>query len=258
MKKLGLHGTLQIGLALLLVALFPADIAAQDLKAWFAKPANQAAYGAIATEAQILAEAIKKASLSDSLIATRLEEAAKKRIPATVLIATLKEDTARYLIVSDALRLRDLQPKNEKQATAMVEQIALLLRAGIERNELGAALDAAVSKLGKVAGGKPAVSRAIAALSVVANARAEYVMSEEESLLLVITLVESDLSDKKMDSVLAFIKNVIAKGGSVSDALDAIVEQELKKKAADAKAKAKSEEKSKIKENQGNSGKSGK
>ena len=73
-----------------------APLAAQDLAAWFAKAANQAAYGAIAAEAQTLAIALRAASLSDSLLAARLEEAARKRVPAPLLLATLKEDTARY------------------------------------------------------------------------------------------------------------------------------------------------------------------
>jgi len=253
MKKPLYRKVTRLVLALLLVLLFPFNAAAQDLQAWFNKPANQAAYGAIAAETRILAEAIQKASLSDSLIAARLEEAAKKRIPANVLLATLKEDTARYLIVSDALRLRGLQPENEKQATAMVEQVALLLRAGIDRTELDATLDAAVSKLGMKAGGKTAVTRTVAALSVVANARAAYGMSKEESLLLARALVESKLSDKKLDSVLDSIQKAMAKGGTIGEALDSVIEKELNIKAVEAKSKTKSEENAKDKSNQGKS-----
>lgn len=240
-------------LALSLVLLFPLNAAAQDLQAWFSKPANQAAYGAIAAETRILAEAIQGASLSDSLIAARLEEAAKKRIPANVLLATLRDDTARYLIVSDVLRLRGLLPDNEKQATATVEQVALLLRAGIDRTELDATLDAAVSKLGMKAGGKTAVTRTVAALSVVANAQVEYGMSKEESLLLAMALVESKLSDNKLDSVLDAIKKTMAKGGTIGEALDSVIEKELNLKAVEAKSKTKAEENTKEKSNQGKS-----
>ncbi len=255
MKMPGFRKVTHCGLALLLVVLFPFNAAAQDLQAWFNKPANQAAYGAIAAETRILAEAIQKASLSDSLITARLEEAAKKRIPANVLLATLKEDTARYLIVSDALRLRGLQPENEKQATAMVEQVALLLRAGIGRAELDATLDAAVSMLGMKAGGKTAVTRTVAALSVVANAQAAYGMSKEESLLLARALVESKLSDKKLDSVLDSIQKVIAKGGTIGEALTSVIEKELTIKAVEAKTKSKTtaNENAKDKTNQGKS-----
>jgi len=227
-------GARRIASALLFLFALAAAAEAQNLAAWFARPANQAAYGEIADEASILAEAIEAASLSDSLIAARLEEAAKKRISATVLLATLKEDVTRYLVASDALRLRGLLPKNEKQATLMVEQTTLLLRAGIGRKELGAALDAAVAKLGPKAS---AVSRTIAALSVVANARAEYNLGEDTRLLLAIVLVESDLADSRLDSGLASIRSGVAKGNSVSLALSSAIEDVLKKNLKD-KAKA--------------------
>jgi hypothetical protein len=253
MKKAVLRKVAHLGLVVLLVVLFPFNAAAQDLQAWFNKPANQSAYGSIAAETRILAEAIQKASLSDSLLAARLEEAAKKHIPANLLLATLREDTARYLVVSDALRLRGLLPENEKQATAMVEQAALLLRAGIDRTELDATLDAAVSKLGMKAGGKTAVTRTMAALSVVANARAAYGMSGEESLLLAMALVESDLPDRKLDSVLDSIKKAMAKGATIGDALESVIEKDLNIKAANAKSKTKAEENAKDKSNQGKS-----
>ena len=128
----------------LLLAL-AASLSAQDLAVWFAKPANQAAYGAIAAEAQSLAAAVRAASLSDSLLAARLEEAARKHIRASVLLTTLKEDTARYLSISAALRGRGLLPSDAKKASAIVEQVAILLRGGIVASELNAALDAAVA-----------------------------------------------------------------------------------------------------------------
>jgi hypothetical protein len=164
---------------------------------------------------------VRAASLSDSLLSKRLEEAARKRIPANVIVTTLAEDVRQYLQVSQALRIRKLQPVNTEQASTMVAQVSLLIRAGIEARELDASLDAAVGKLGV----KPAaVSRAVAALSVTAAARAEYKLSIEESLSFTTVLVQSNLTDRKMNSVLASIKNFIAKGGSTGAALDAVME----------------------------------
>ncbi|MHB0896402.1 MAG: hypothetical protein ACYC1A_02490 [Spirochaetales bacterium] len=232
-----------------------ASLSAQDLAAWFAKPANQAAYGAIAAEAQTLAAAVRAASLSDSLLAARLEEAARKRVPAPVLLATLKQDTARYLSVSKALSSRGLLPSDAKKASAMIEQVALLLRGGIAESELSAALDAAVTKLGATAANNATVTRAVAALSVVANAKAQYGFSEENCHLLAIALTESDLSNKKLDSVLDSIATLVAQGGSVSDALNSVIAKISKGNSAEAKAVERSNEgKSGEKENQGNSG----
>lgn len=232
-----------------------ASLSAQDLAAWFAKPANQAAYGAIAAEAQTLAAAVRAASLSDSLLAARLEEAARKRVPAPLLLSTLREDTARYLSVSDALRDRGLLPADAKKASAMVEQVALLLRGGIVAGELNAALDAAIAKLGAKAANNAAVTRAVAALSVVASAKAQYGLSEESSRLLAVALTESDLSNKKLDSILDSIATILAQGGSVSEALNSAIATISKGNSAKAKASEKSNSgNSGEKENQGNSG----
>ena len=218
MKKSRLAKALAIALFLLTL---PAALSAQNLAAWFAKPANQAAYGAIAADAEALAVVLRAASLSDSLLSKRLEEAARKQVPANVIMATLAEDVRKYLQVSQSLRLRKLQPTNAEQASTMVAQVSLLIRAGIEGRELDASLDLAVDKLGA----KPAaVSRAVAALSVTAAARAEYKLSVEESLFFTAALVQSNLADRKMNSVLASIKNLIAKGGSTDAALDAVME----------------------------------
>ena len=232
-----------------------APLSAQDLAAWFAKPANQAAYGAIAAEAQTLAVALRAASLSDSLLAARLEEAARKRVPAPLLLATLRDDTARYLSVSTTLRDRGLLPSDPKKASSMVEQVALLLRGGIAAGELNAALDASIAKFGSKAASNEAVTRAVAALSVVASAKAQYGLSEESSRLLAIALMESDLPNKKLDSILDSIATIIAKGGSVSEALNSAIATISKGNSAKTKAGEKSDANdSGEKGNQGNSG----
>lgn len=254
----------------LLTLALPAALAAQDLAAWFAKPANQAAYGAIATEANSLAAAVRAASLSDSLLAARLEEAAKKRVPPTLLLATLRADTERYLFIADTLRRRSLLPADAQKASALVEQLALVMRSGIVAGELDASLDAAVAKLGAKASNNAAVARAVAALSVLALAKAEYGLSESDSYYLAIALTGSDLSNAKLNSVLKSIAALVAQGNSTSDALETVLAKVTKGNSAEAKAQAaeKSNEgksgengksgNSEEKEGKGNSGESGK
>ena len=247
----------RIGFALLFLFAFAASAGAQNLAAWFAKPANQAAYGAIAAEVNALASSLKASSLPDSLLAARLEEAAQKKIPFTVLIATLKADTARYLAISAALRDRSLLPENDKKTAATVEQIALLLRAGIDEKTLEVSLDASQKKLGGKAKGSDALSRAIATLSVVATANAAYGFSDEEERLLAIALASSDLSDKKLEAVLPSMKGIVTKGGSVGEALQAAIAAAAKGKTPEAKASAEEKSdsvKSSGKDNQGNTG----
>ena len=247
----------RIGFAVLFLFAFASSAEAQDLAAWFAKPANQAAYGAIAAEVDTLAYSLKVSSLPDSLLAARLEEAAKKKIAFTVLIATLKADTARYLAISAALRDRSLLPENDKKIATTVEQIALLLRAGIDEKTLEASLDASHKKLGRKAKESDAVSRAIATLSVVATANAAYGLSDEEERLFAIALAGSDLSDKKLDTVLLPMKGIVKKGGSIGEAFQAVIAAAAKGKTSEVKANAgeKSDSvKSSGKDNQGNTG----
>ena len=246
--------------ALLFLFALAAAAGAQNLAAWFAKPANQAAYGAIAEKVDALASSLKASSLSDSLLAARLEEAARKRVPAASLLVTLEADTTRYLTVSAALRDRSLLPENEKMASTAVGQAALLLRAGLGENILEASLDASLDKLGAKAGGSVAVSRAIATLSVVATAHAAYGLSDDECLFLAWALAGSDLADKRLDAALAPMKSIMAKGASASEALRAAIATLTKGRsgAAEAKAAEKSNAgKSAEKENQGKSGQKG-
>ena len=245
----------RIGFALIFFFAFAASAGAQNLAAWFARPANQAAYGAIAAEVDALAASLKASSLPDSLLAVRLEEAAKKKIPFTVLVATLKADTARYLAISAALRDRSLLPENDKKTATTVEQTALLLRAGIDEKTLEASLDASRKKLGSKAKGSDVVSRAIATLSVVATANATYGLSGEERLLFAAALAGSDLSDKKLEDVLTPMKGIVTKGGSTGEAFQAVIAAAAKGKTSEVKDNSEGKSnsgKSSGKDNQGN------
>jgi hypothetical protein len=233
----------RLSLALLLIAAIPSFVAAQNVAAWFAAPANQAAYGALAAEAQQLAAALSQAGLSDSLIADRLVEAAKKRVAPAKLAATLREDTQRYLAVAASLKGLRLLPADPKKASAAVEQAALILRAGISERVLQAALAAAADRLGT---GQAAIDRALAALSVAATIDAEYRLSDAELLALTADLIGSDLSNGKFNSLAASIKSAVKKGLSVSQAIDEALSKTAKGKSSDADDKEK-----KSKENEG-------
>jgi len=256
MKKVRCGSVSRLTAILTFVLALPALAAAQNVAAWFAKPANAAIYGSIAAEAKSLGASIKAASLSDSLIAMRLEEAAKKHIPASALIVTLRADTERALFAAKALGKRGLLSTDLKKATFAVEQTTLLLRAGVDDIELGAVLDATVKKNGR---NNAAVSRALASLSVAVTAEATYNLSESESLFLAIGLVTSDLPEGKLDTILASVANLVKNGSSVPDALEAVIEKVSKGNSTEAKAAVTEAEKGKAeksgnKENEGKSG----
>ena len=247
-----------VSVATLMLAL-PVLAAAQNVTAWFSKPANATAYGSIAAEVESLGASIRAAALSDSLIAKRLEEGAQKHVSSAILLATLKADAERALSVAKALGSRGLISADPKKATFAVEQTTLLLRAGIDETELGATLDASVRKLGR---GNAAVSRALAALSVTATAKSKYDLSGNEGIFLAVGLVTSDLSEGKLNSILSSIANLLKSGSSVSEALEVAIEKTSKGNSAVAKAAAASAEKSDVgksgnKKSKGNEGESG-
>lgn len=256
MKKVFCRSLPRAIAALLFVLGLPVLAAAQNVDAWFSKPANTAVYGSIAAEVRVLGASMLAASLSDSLIAKRLEEAAKKHISPTILLATLKSDAERALFVAKALGSRGLLSTDLKKATLAVEQTTLLLRAGIDDIELGAVLDATAKKNGR---NNAAVSRALAALSVAVTAEATYELSESESLFLAIGLVTSDLPEEKLDTILASVAKLVKNGSSVSEALDTVIEKVSKGNSAEAKAAVEEASKGKAeksgnKESEGKSG----
>ncbi len=238
--------------ALLLAAAIPSFAAAQNLAAWFAAPANQAAYGALASEAGELAASLKRAGLSDALIADRLVEAAKKRVPAPTLAATLREDTQRYLAVAASLKSLGLLPSDSRKASAAVEQASLLLRAGISERALQAALDAAAAKLGAK---QAAIDRALAALSVVVTVEAEHSLTEAEVLALATGLVDCDLADGKLNALVASVKSAIGKGLPPSKAIEESLAKATKDKSPSAAPSEKSNDADKEKKTQENNGK---
>jgi len=209
-------------LALALVVFFaiPAAASAQAVDAWLAKAANAKTYGALAEDLKEFAAELKMLSLDDKILATRLEEAAKKKVSPKLLLATLEEDMDRYRLAVRELRSRDLLSSNKREATSMVEEAAILLRAGLDQQELGAVLDASLEKLGAKAKQTDVVARAFSALSVVVSVNSKYRLDEDERLLVAESLVASDLSEKKFGSILDSIEDLIDEGASIETAFE--------------------------------------
>ncbi|MGB4571575.1 MAG: hypothetical protein WBH97_02000 [Rectinemataceae bacterium] len=221
--------------------LAPLSLGAQDLAAWFAKSANTASYGPIRPETEILAAQLRDAGLSDSLLASRLQEGARKHVPQATLLATLRTDSARACAIAAAMKNRGLLPESRDRATESVEQIAILFRAGIGEPELSAALDASLRHLSIAnARAEVALARTLATLSVVAAAEAEYRLPQGDRLRLTVALAQSPLADDDLASVLDSIAAYAAEGRPAVDALALALEQASKGNAFKAKSKIQS------------------
>jgi hypothetical protein len=222
-------------------------VTSQEVAAWFAKQGSKTAYAAISKDVLALAAALKADGLPETLLIARIEEAARKKIAPTTLRATLAEDTRQYLNVADILRDRTLLPKDTRKMASLIEQVSVLLRAGIDEANLEKILDAALAAADPKAKAETALDRTIAALSIVLSGRAANKLTEEESLLLGLTLVESPLSDKQFNAALGTLKSNLAKGQSFTDALSTLDQKSTKSTVAE-KSKDTEKEKETIKE----------
>ncbi len=231
--------------ALLFVTVFPATT--QEVAAWFTRQGSKTAYAAISKDVLALAAALKADGLPESLLITRIEEAARKKIAPATLRATLAEDTRQYLEVADILRDRKLLPQDSRRMASVIEQVSVLLRAGIDEANLEKMLDAALAVADPKAKAETALDRTIAALSIVLAGQAANKLTEDESLLLGLTLVESPLSDKQFNAALGTLKNALAKGSSFTDALTTLDQKSTKSTVAE-KPKGTEKEKETIKE----------
>ena len=186
--------------AVLLVFVVPRAAVAQNVEAWFSKSDHRAAYGAIADEVEAMAQQFQHWGISDSILATRLEEGYRKHVGFEVLIASLRTDAQRAGRLVAMFREYGLFPSDTKNATSMVEQTLIFMRAGLTETEIRGALTVGVAKAGK---NPKAASRALAALAVVAAANAKSELSEEDRLTLVTDLIASDLSESQFESMVA-------------------------------------------------------
>ncbi len=208
--------------AFLLIACFrfavigPMALGAQTVDRWFSKPAASESYGSIKAEIIAAAEELKRLSLSEDILLSRLEEAALKNVSAPALLAGISADMDYVRSIVEDFRTRNLLPAKEKDAAKAVQSALLLVRTGIGETELEAALDLASSQSELKGRQSAIISRAFAALGVTASAKAVYGLSESSRLLLSEYLIASELTERKFDSVMAEIAERI-KNGQLAD-----------------------------------------
>lgn len=205
---------LLLGAAAFLMAFVPASAYAKGIDDWLSKSAVSSSYGSLAAEIRSYAAELRQLNLSENLLLMRLEEAANKKVPPALLQSSLRSDMGFIRIAAQSLKSRSLYPTKERDATKSVEKALLLLRAGIGRAELEAAMDASLAKAGPKGKETAVVSRAYSALATAASAGASYKLSEPSRRALAAYLISSDLSEKKFDSALAELARRVQAGES--------------------------------------------
>ena len=200
----------------------PTLLSAQEVEAWFKKPANAVLYNQVREDVIAIASQIRAIGLSDSLLASRLEEGARKSVPPSILQASLQGDLQRAITASSILKENSLFSSDKKKATAMIEQILILMRAGTSEDEFQLSLKAAIAKSGKR---ESALSRTISALSVVVEANAIYQLNETDRKRLALALITSDMSEKRFDSILVSMAGFAKAGYRGSEALTKALEK---------------------------------
>ncbi|HEY9053226.1 MAG TPA: hypothetical protein VIO60_00260 [Rectinemataceae bacterium] len=196
-------------LSIALIAAFGClGLGAQEVEAWFSTPETKKLYASILPEIRELGASLVASGLSESILTTRLDEAAGKRVSADRLLKTLKADTETCLWLSEAMRSRGLLPADSRKASDLVEQYALLMRAGISQADFKEALEASAAKVGS----KAATTRALAVLAVLASAKSTYRLSSSESAKLAAALASSDIADRKLSAGLVDLVAEIAPG----------------------------------------------
>jgi len=210
-----------IAMAVLMLSA-PSLLSAQDVEAWFKKPANAALYSQVREDVIAMASKMRALGLSDSILASRLEEGARKKVSPNILQASLQGDLQRAIVAVSILKENGLFSSDKKKATAAVEQILILMRAGTSEDEFRISLKAAIAKSGKR---ESALSRAISALSVVVEAQATFQLNGADRERLALALIASDMNEKRFDSILATMNAFAQAGYRGSEALTKALEK---------------------------------
>lgn len=208
--------------ALVLMLSAPSMLFAQEVEAWFKKPANAALYSQIREEAIAMASQMQALGLYDSILASRLEEGSRKKVLPNILQASLQADLQRAIVATSILEENGLFPSDKKKATAVVEQMLILMRVGTSEDEFRLSLKAAIEKTKKQ---ESALSRAISALSVMAEAQVAYELNAKDRQRLVLALITSDLNEKDFDSILVSMEAFAQAGYHGSDMLTKALEK---------------------------------
>lgn len=208
--------------AFVLMLSTPSLLFAQEVEAWFKKPANAALYSQVREEAIAMASQIQALGLYDSILASRLEEGLRKKVSPNILQASLQADLQRAIAAASILKENALFPSDKKKATAVVEQMLILMRAGTSEDEFRLSLKAATAKNGKQ---ESALTRAISALSVVAEAQAAYQLNASDRQRLALALIASDMNEMRFDSIFASMNAFVQAGYRGSEALTKALEK---------------------------------
>ena len=198
----------------------PALSFAQDLQRWFSST-DARRYASIRPAVEDLAKSVSAVGLEEKLLVMRLEEGARKQIQPEALLKALQTDVGSMLSFATALQTRGLFPRNSQKATTMTQQAVLLFRTGMVAEELDAALDASIKKLGKT---DPAVGRALSALSVVVIAKKEYQLETIDTIAVAGALISSGWRNSDfvyvLDELAASRKSGVSKEETVKHVLE--------------------------------------
>lgn len=208
--------------SLLLFLSAPSVLFAQTVAAWLAKPSNVAVYGTIAPEVNTMVQQLEKLGLSDSILVVRLEEGAQKQVNPEILVASLRVDIQRVVRLAAILRANGIFPSNRNTASSAIEQMLIFIRAGLTEAEVRNALEEGVAKSGAK---QKATARALAALSVVTSAKAQFGLGEEDRLRLASVLIASDLDEDGFGSILVSVEEFTSAGHSAAEAVSKALEK---------------------------------
>jgi|GEM_PF-2240517 len=202
-----------------LLALGPAR--AQAVEEWFQRSPQAAPYATIRGEAEALARGAAAVGVPDRLLAQRLEEGAQKAVPADRLAAALRSEAALLESAAATLAKRALLPEDRDLAAEVLGQASLLIRAGIDEDELGAACDAALARPKKYAGA--AISRALSALYTVVSIRSRVPLRESDGRRLAVALARSGLRTEDFPALVPVVVRYGASGLDPSEVVSIAV-----------------------------------
>ncbi len=206
-----------LALAILLASGGGSALAAQEVAAWFDRSPDAAAYSSIRQELLSLAAESISAMHSDLPLAERLAEGARKHVPPDRLAGALESETLRLGTVAAEIDQRGLLPRDAKASGTMMAQLGIALRSGLDPQDIGAAFDGAVARLGQTA---EARSRALAVISAVAGLS----LDTDQRFALIGALAASPLPTTRFRGVRGSLADLMAQHLSPAAATAALID----------------------------------
>lgn len=183
--------------------------AGQEMRAWFERSPEAAAYAAIRDRVEELSLRARKAGLPERLLAGRLVEGAAKRADPERLLLALSEEADRLIALKSSLGERGLLPSDPGEAEGILAEGSVLLRAGLGLPLLLSAVDASPRDRG---GPGAAVARAFAALGAVLSVHARFALGEAAASALAASLAGSSLPESRFGSLVSLFARGRASG----------------------------------------------